>query len=144
MSERLKTLVRKEVVQVNGEMKGFDLVDPKRALPVEEDSVRPSRESERPIVDLNLGGKMHLRRKPRFLLTESGLNSAVEFLAEPQPGQTTPAQADHSARPFAREFGDPGGDSPRLEINRQGQARHRKVIDRFIAGQDNVTRLGSG
>ncbi len=117
----------KEVVEVDREVQGLDLVDAHGKVVFEEHAVGASGEGDRPPVDLDLRRQRHLGSEAGLLVRQRPLDAAVELLAEPQPRQTAAAEPDYSALAFAGELADAGGDAAVLDVDRKGQSNLRVI-----------------
>ncbi len=68
-----------EVVEIDGEVEGLDLVDPNRLFVFETDAVCAAHEFNGPTVDLEFESDGHLRAITRFCGLEIRLQASMEF-----------------------------------------------------------------
>ena len=115
-----------QIVKIDGEVQGLDLVDPDGPSIVKDHAVGAARDLHRPAVDLDLDLGRDLAPETGLRGFHVSLNASVELGADPEPGETGPGEPDRTLGGLAEDIPDPGTDPPPLEVDRDRHDRRRR------------------
>ncbi len=124
--ERLEPLGGEQIVQVDREMEGLDLVDSHDpAVGITDHSVGPAGDGHSPSVHRGFEPGRDLCLEPRFDRGQLFLDPAVERAADPQAGQPGSGQADHALRTLADQVAHARRDRTMFRID---DHRHAGIL----------------
>ena len=116
-AESIEAFVGVEIVEIDREMKAFDLVDADRPAFVENHAVGAARDFNRPAINIEFhdGGDFTLEARLRGL--EIALQPAVELRTDPEAGKAGPGETDRPRSRLAEQVADTGPDGLPFDVD---------------------------
>jgi hypothetical protein len=122
----IKSFLCVQIVKVDGEVQGLDLVDPDGPSVFEDHTIGTARDLHRPAVNLQLHLGVDFASKTWLGGLQVCLNAPVELGADPEAGEPSPGEADRTLGGLAEEIADCRTDSLSLDVDRDCHDRRRR------------------